>query len=311
MHCLVTGATGFIGSHVVRLLLEHGAEVAVLVRSTSDRWRIEDSLSRVEVIVGDLANLEQAASAIRDFGPETVFHLGWHGVRSLYRNEAEQVTQNLRGSLALLDSVRDTGCRRWVGLGSQAEYGPHSCVLTEDLPARPITTYGVVKLCVCLLTQKLCETYGIEFTWLRLVAAYGPMDDPYYLIPYTILNLLKGKSPALTNGEQRWDYLYVDDAAKALWQAAASPHAQGVFNLGSGEAYAVRNIVEQIGDLIDPSLPLGFGQVSSPTGQIMNLEIDVSRLKKATGWAPQVSLSEGLHQTVQWFRANGRRYELL
>jgi nucleoside-diphosphate-sugar epimerase len=308
MHALVTGATGFIGSHLVRLLLQKGNEVSVLIRPNSDTWRIKDVLSAVEVIHGDLSAIEQAGDMIRAFVPEMVFHLGWYGVGNRYRDDPAQVSQNLYGSLKLLELVAKAGCQRWLGLGSQAEYGRYDRVIAEGLPPQPTTLYGITKLSVCLLSQKLCEVYGIGFTWLRLFSLYGPTDTPQWMIPYTILTLLKKQKPALTLGEQRWDYLYVEDAVEAIWRAAITSSARGIFNLGSGEAHTIKSIVERTRDLIDTNLPLGFGEVPYRPDQIMHLQADISRLQQATGWAPQVSLDEGLRRTVTWFKGNAWRY---
>jgi len=307
MRCFVTGGTGLIGSHLVRLLLEQDCQVGILVRATSDPWRIQDVLDRLHVIRGDLAVIEQAGPAIQKFAPDVIFHLGWYGVGNRYRDDPAQVSQNLYGSLKLLQVAREAGCQCWVGLGSQAEYGRYDGILVEDLPTRPETMYGVVKLCVGLLSQKLCEAYGIRFVWLRLLAAYGPMDDPEHMIPYVILSLLRGRKPVLTPGEQRWDYLYVEDAARAIWQVVSHPRAQGIFNLGSGEAYTVRNIVERIRDLIDPGLPLGLGEVPYRPDQVMHLQADITKLQKMTCWKPRTSLDDGLRQTVEWYRKRNER----
>jgi nucleoside-diphosphate-sugar epimerase len=309
MRALVTGATGFIGSHLVRLLLQERNEVGVLIRPSSDTWRIKDILPAVEVIHADLSAVEQVADMIREFAPEVVFHLSWYGVGNRYRDDPAQVSQNLYSSLKLLEIVAKAGCQRWLGLGSQAEYGRYDKVISEESPLRPTTLYGITKLSVCLLSQKLRETHGVSFTWLRLFSAYGPADTPQWMIPYTILTLLKGQKPALTLGEQRWDYLYVEDAVQAIWRAAITPEARGIFNLGSGEAYTVRSIVERIRDLIDSNIPLGFGEVPYRPDQIMHLQADISRLRQATGWSPQVSLDEGLRRTVEWFKENHGRYE--
>lgn len=309
MRSFVTGGTGLIGSCLVRLLLEHDVEVALLIRPSSDPWRIKDVLDHVHVITGNLVNIEEEAAEVRDFAADTVFHLGWHGVTSHHRNDPAQVTENVYGSLKLLRLVYEAGCRRWVGLGSQAEYGPYNSVLIEDLPTRPQTAYGVAKLCVGLLSQKLCEAYGIGFAWLRLTAAYGPMDNQEHMIPQVVLTLLRGEKPSLTLGEQCWDYLYVEDVARAIWQAASHPAAQGIFNLGSGEAHTVRSIVERIRDLIHPDLPLGFGEVPYRPDQVMHLQADISRLRQVSGWSPQVGLEDGLRRTVAWFGENRWRYE--
>jgi UDP-glucose 4-epimerase len=160
-----------------------------------------------------------------------------------------------------------------------------------------------------MLTQRLCDLYDMRFVWLRLFSAYGPGDDPGWMIPYVILTLLRGERPALTAGEQRWDYLFVEDAAEAICRVSIRPDAQGVFNLGSGEAHTVRSIVELVRDLIDPDLPLGFGEVPYRPDQIMHLQAEILRLGEATGWSPQVGLDEGLRRTVDWYRENIKRYE--
>jgi nucleoside-diphosphate-sugar epimerase len=143
---------------------------------------------------------------------------------------------------------------------------------------------------------------GIRYVWLRLLATYGPKDDVHHLIPTVILKLLAREKPSLTQGEQRWDYLYVEDAAEAIYSVALKAKAQGVFNLGSGEAYTIRSIAERIRDMIDPKLPLGFNEVPYRPDQVMNLQADISKLKNATGWEPKTSLDRGLEQAIEWYR---------
>jgi nucleoside-diphosphate-sugar epimerase len=133
------------------------------------------------------------------------------------------------------------------------------------------------------------------------------MDNSDHLIPSVILSLLRGERKALTTGEQRWDYIYVEDVVNAIYKLAVAPGANGVFNLGSGTAHAIRTIVERVRDLIDPSLPLGFGEVPHNAEKIRSLQIDNSRLRQATDWSPQVSLDEGLRRTVEWYSKNYSR----
>lgn len=303
LRILLTGATGFLGSHVARYLLACNCHVAALVRSPANSWRIADILPDFHVISGNLADLSNVADEINAFAPEVTIHLAWYGVGNRYRNNPQQVT-NLHASLNLLEVVRAAGCHSWVGLGSQAEYGICNQAVSEELPTNPVTMYGVTKLCSCLLTQQLCDLHGMRFVWLRLFSAYGPADSPGWMIPYVILTLLHGKRPALSAGEQRWDYLFVEDAAEVIYRVAVKPDVQGVFNLGSGEAHTVRSIVERIRDLIDPQLPLGFGEVPYRPDQIMHLQADISRLREATGWSPQLGLEDGLRRTVDWHRDN-------
>jgi len=305
VRCLVTGATGFLGSHLTRLLLKKGNEVGVLIRLNSDTWRIGDILSGVRVIRGDIAAVSQVSDEIQSFKPDVVFHLAWHGGNSYkYQNDPSQIFKNLYGSLELVHLAKEAGSQRWVGLGTSVEYGKYEIPITENLRPMPDTLYGISKYCTCLSAEKLCQLYGIDFIWFRPFWLYGPYDDPLRMIPSVILALTRAEKPALTLGEQRWDYLYVEDAVEAIWRVATTPQTQGIFNLGSGEAHSIRSIVERIRDLIDPSLPLGFGEVPYRPDQVMHLQADISRLRQATGWSRQVSLDEGLQRTVEWYQEN-------
>lgn len=303
MRCLVTGASGHLGSCLTERLVNEGAEVTVLVRPQSDLWRLADVLERVSVLRANLSDIASIAPAINQGKPESVFHLAWQGVTSAFKDAPEQMTLNVTGSLNLFEVVRAAGCQLWVGIGSQAEYGLHDEILTESTPVRPLTAYGTAKLSSGLLTKKLCELSGMRYVWLRLLATYGPKDDERHLIPAVINRLLARERPSLTLGEQSWDYLYIEDAAEAIYRTAVTPQAQGVFNLGSGEAHSVRGIMERIRDLIDPSLPLGFGEVPYPPDQQMRLVTSIDRLRQATGWTPQVNLDEGLRRTIEWHKS--------
>jgi nucleoside-diphosphate-sugar epimerase len=266
-------------------------------------WRLKDVLERVNVLRADLSDLASVAPLINELKPDATFHLAWEGVTSAFKNSPEQITRNVTGSLELFEIVRAAGCKLWVGVGSQAEYGAHDSVLTEETPVRPLTVYGTAKLCVGLLTKKLCELSGMRYVWLRLLATYGPKDDERHLLPATIAKLLAHARPSLTLGEQLWDYLYVEDAADAIYCAAMSEEAHGVFNLGSGETVSIRRVMERIRDLIDPTLALGFGEIPYPKDQLMRLETSIDRLRSATGWTPQVNLDEGLRRTVDWYKS--------
>jgi UDP-glucose 4-epimerase len=303
MRCLVTGASGHLGAALTTGLVERGAQVSVLVRPQSDLWRLTAVLDRIDVYRADLADLSGIAAALERFAPEVTFHLAWAGVIGQRRNDAEQITRNVTGSLALFELARAAGCGCWIGVGSQAEYGAHEGILTERTPTEPVTAYGVAKLCVGLLTRRLGEIAGMRAVWVRLLATYGPQDDERRLIPTVIRQLLAGEVPALTPGAQEWDYLYVDDAVEAIYRAAVTDAARGVYNLGSGDARSVRDIVERIRDLIDPALTLGFGQVPYRPDQVMHLHADIAHLRDAIGWAPSIGLDEGLRRTVEWYRS--------
>jgi len=303
VRCVVTGASGHVGSFLTRLLLERGHEVLAVVRPTSDLWRIGDVLDRVSLAYAELEEADGLVPQLCEFRPDVTFHLAWMGVTADHRNSEAQITTNLLGTLKFFQAVRAARCPVFVGLGSQAEFGLYDRALTEDLPVRPVTAYGVSKLSAGLLTAKLAEISGLRHVWLRLVSTYGPKDDTRHLIPSVILQLLRGESPRLSPGGQLCDYLYVGDTAEALLSAATAENASGVLVFGSGEVHSVREICEKLKDLIDPGATLAFGAEPYRPDQIMHLEAEIGRIRSVTGWSPSVSLDEGLARTVAYHRA--------
>jgi nucleoside-diphosphate-sugar epimerase len=298
----MTGATGFVGAAVARqLVLEH-IETAVLIRPNSDPWRLGDSIRGLRVLEGTLEEPASYESALYDFSADTVIHLGWHGTERASREDPAQVRVNVVGAVELFLIAARAGCRHFIGAGSQAEYGPCDHRIYEDQAPRPQTLYGAAKLATFTLLGNLAEQHAVRLAWLRLFSAYGPRDNPGTLISYVTSELLAGRRPTVTTCDQIWDYLYIDDVAKAFLTVAQSD-ASGLFNVGSGEAHPLRETVERLRDLINPSLPIGFGEARQPPHAIRRLEPDVSRINRETGWAPSISLAAGLQSTVEWHQA--------
>jgi len=288
---MVTGATGLVGSSLLRKLLREGAETGVLVWEPRELQRIEDLVPRVTLL--------SDRESIRAFAPEVVFHLAWSGVTRDTRNLPAQIHVNVPYALEVFRLAADAGARTWIGLGSQAEYGETTELLHETTAARPVEAYGVAKLAVATMTEKLCRLASMRYVWIRLVAAYGPADDHRRLIPMLIRTLAARESPSLTSGEQYVDYLYVEDVADALWAAAANEGVDGVFNLASGNPVRVRELAELVRDLIAPGVQLGF---APSNGGARDLRADVSRFCAATQWTPRTTLREGVEKTIRWYR---------
>lgn len=297
IRCLVTGATGHLGAALARLLVRHGHPTAVLVRPSGDRWRLDSMKEHLQFIEGSLSDLAPAEHALRQFAPEAVFHLAWGGVTRESRDSTDHIRINLTGGLRIVDLAGDLRCRVFIGLGSQAEYGPSNSPLTEDTPARPDTAYGLAKLCLGQLALKQCELTGVRAVWLRLLATYGPQDDERRLIPYVISCLLRGESPVLSAGTQRWDYLYSEDAAEAILAAALHESVSGAFNLAHGEAWTIRQIAAVLRDQLSPQAVLEWN--SQPSRSLLGSS---RRFSAITGGQPHVGMEEGLLRTAHWYK---------
>ncbi len=297
---LVTGATGFIGARVAERLAERGHELALLLRTPRETDRAAALYAGCTLIRGDLAAPQSYATAVHAFAPNTVIHAAWHGVAGADRNDFNQVA-NISAAAWLAGECSAAGATAFIGLGSQAEYGPHSRMLDETTPTTPTTLYGHSKLAACHVTQALCRAADMRHAWVRVFSTYGPRDNPGWMIPSLIAALKAGQKPALTPGEQKWGFLFVDDAADAIVAVAGSSEATGAFNLGSADAPLLRDTITMLRDRVAPGAPLGFGEVAYRPDQVMHLQADIAKLSRVTGWAPRVDLSTGLNKTAQWF----------
>lgn len=300
LHVAITGATGFIGSAVLNELLLSGARVTVLLRPDSNRARLE-SMEAFETLTYSNLLDQTTIDGLKGNNPDVFIHCAWRGVGGHERNEAFQITKNVPTAIDAVELAAGAGCRQWIGLGSQAEYGNLNRRISEDAPLNPTTVYGKAKLAAGVAALALCETRKIAGVWMRVFSTYGPGDAPNWFIPYVIREFLAGRAPNLTKCEQLWDYLYVADAARAVARIANGT-TTGVFNLGSGFARPLKEIIEAIRLELAPRLDPSYGALSYRPDQVMHLEADISRLQAATAWEPQVNITDGIRATVAFER---------
>lgn len=302
MRLFITGASGFVGAATLGAALEAGHEVAAPVRPESAAERLARFEGRYRRLALDLRDAPGVAAAMAEFRPDAVLHLAWWGVANAARFDRRQVTDNVEAACALCEAAAASGASAFIGVGSQGEYGAGSTMSEEALP-HPTSLYGASKVAALFLTRQLAEQAGLRHAWLRLFSVYGPGDNEAWLIPMLIAEMLAGRRPRTTLGTQSWDWLHVDDVARAILAVAEAPAAKGVFNLGSGRAVQVRSVIEHIRDLAAPGMELTFGEIPFRPDQVMHMQADISRLKAATEWAPQVAIEDGLAATVAWYRA--------
>jgi UDP-glucose 4-epimerase len=293
----VTGASGFIGAAVVRRLLAQGWDVAVLQRGSSLGQRLHGLEPRLRAIVSGGDAVAGFAAELREWQPAAVFHLGWAGVGNVHRNDAAVQLGNVQFACELASVCADCGVRHFIGAGSQAEYGPKRVLITESECPTPTTLYGAAKLSACVLTQRICELAGLRHAWLRIFSTYGPGDNPDWLLPSLIRQLLAGQRPSLTACEQTWDFLHVDDAA-AAFEAVAARSATGIFNVASGVELPLRQVIEMVRDLVNPQGELGFGEVAYRPDQVMRMQVCVNSLKLQTGWNCCINFIDGLRKLI-------------
>ena len=294
---VVTGPTGAVGQALLRYLCAQGIDAYAVVRPESPRAATIPRHEKIHIVQCDAAELARLPALLPD-GADAFFHLAWAHTIGSGRNDMPSQILNISHTIAACRAAAALGCKVFVGAGSQAEYGRVEGVLHPDTPCFPENGYGMAKLCAGQMSRAECASLGVDHIWMRILSVYGPNDGKLTMIRSVADQLLDGKCPALTPGEQQWDYLYADDAAEGLYLAARRGKSGAVYPLGSGEAKPLRRYVEALRDAIDPALPLGFGQVPYGEKQVMHLEADIRPLQNDTGFAPRVSFAEGIEKTV-------------
>ncbi|HLY08065.1 MAG TPA: NAD(P)-dependent oxidoreductase [Planctomycetota bacterium] len=282
MIVFLTGATGFIGSHIARELLRRGHQVHVSVRPGSDRRRLQDVEARLTVHEGALDTVPVEADA--------VIHMAWYAVPGKYLTAPEN-RDCLDASRRLLGKVKG----RAVFAGTCFEFDLTEKPLREDSPTKPTTLYAECKNALRQEVERRPDS-----AWVRFFYQYGPWEDPRRLVPAVIRAQLKGEPSKVTPGLQRADYLHVEDVAAAVCSVAESP-LQGCVNIGSGDAPSVREIVSAIAGLGGRPDLIQWGAYPQREGEPMLIRADNTRLR-STGWAPRYDLAGGLRQTFDWWR---------
>ena len=305
---LVTGGAGFIGSNIVQHLVEQDERVRVVDDfSTGKRHNLDGLLERIELIEGDLADLEVARCGVA--GADYVIHQA--AIPSVPRSVADPLGNNRAGveaTLNLLVAAREAGVRRLVYASSSSAYGEAADgAKREDMPARPLSPYGVSKLAAEHYCLSFHAVYGFETVALRYFNVFGPRQDPTSeyaaVIPRFITALLDGRPPTIYgDGEQTRDFTYVGNIVAANLLALRAPAVAGeAFNIAMGQATSLNHLVVVLRELTGAAGVEPIYADPRP-GDIRHSVADVSKARRLMGFAPQVSLPDGLRQTVDWFR---------
>jgi len=291
MKIVVSGATGFLGSWICRVLANR-FDVVALVRPDSNIYRLEG----VSPIVISKVPETQWGSYLESSNADAWFSLDWHGVSNTDRNEEFQ-EKNVDRLDFLCSKVKSIPII--VGTGSQAELGPINDLISEELPDAPTTKYGEAKVSARKVMESHADAFGSRFVWARIFSTYGALDSNDWLIPATVDALLKGRKMPLTRGEQEWSYLHAYDLARAFEKIVTKTDLQGIVNIGNPKTVQIREVAQLIGRKLNREDLLGFGEVEYRPDQVMKLAPRCESLVKV-GWEPRIALDEGISHLINW-----------
>lgn len=317
---LVTGAGGFIGSHLVETLLRSGAQVRAFVRYNSRGdpgllrlvSPVEESGGSLEIVAGDLRDPQTIHEAVR--GCDLVFHLGaLISIPYSYHHPYEVAETNLMGTLNVLSACRDLGVRRLVHTSTSEVYGTaRYAPIDEAHPLQGQSPYSASKIGADKLAESFYCSYNLPVVTVRPFNTFGPRQSARAVIPTIITQALVHSTIHLGNLNTTRDFTYVSDTVQGFLLAALTPGVEGnLLNLGTGQDIRIRDVAERIAQKMGRQVEIVIDshRLRPEKSEVLHLISDNRRARDLIGWVPQVSLDAGLDLTIDWIRQNLDRYQ--
>lgn len=296
---IVTGASGFVGRHLVEELVRRDYEVWAVVRRETKL-----SSNKVHVVSCELREIDTLPKKISGVAGSCFYHLAWEGSSGSARGDYRMQMDNAAACAAAAKSAAQMGCARFVGAGSVTELMYRDYLLQDESQPDIVTCYAVGKMAAEYLTRCVCTEQGLDHVWAHISNFYGAGDKTQNFINYLLKNYLKGNVPELTDGAQDADFMYVTDVAGALIALGERGRPGCSYYVGYGCPRPLREFVETVRDLAAPALETGLGKKEFHGLSPGFGKINVDKLRQDTGFIPKVSFSDGIGKTVDWIEKN-------
>jgi len=291
---IVTGATSMVGAALIKECIKNNIEVLAIIRKgTSRRGRLPQS-RHLHVLVCDLDQLASIKKRNKTY--DVLFHFAWAHTSKETRDDPVLQEKNIRYTLDAVELAARLGCRKFIGAGSQAEYGPRDCVITPETEINPQISYGTAKYAAGNLSRKLCMQYGMVHIWCRIFSVYGKYDNEKTMLSYAIDQFIKGETARFSSAVQMWDYLYEDDAGKIFYFIGEYIEENKVYCVANGESRPLKEFILETKEVFGPDAECEFaaGAASTEAG----LQPDVSILFHDIAYRPAVKFRDGIKKMI-------------
>lgn len=289
---IITGATSMIGYALTEVAVNKGVEVYAIIRpDTMRRNRIIKS-PLVHVVYGLLENLKEINEIPEDC--DVLYHFAWSGTKKTERDNPQIHEKNIKYALDAVELAKKCGCHRFIGAGSQAEYGPVDGIIDETTKFNPVTAYGIAKYAAGILSKKMCEQKGIKHIWGRIFSVYGPHDNEETMLSYAIDCFERGETAKFSAGNQIWNYLYESDAGEMFYRLGLESVNIDTCFIASQESKPLREYIETLLKIYGSETKAEFG-----TLQNLGLNVNMNMTLNNISYKPQVKFEEGIKKMIE------------
>lgn len=301
---IVTGAGGFVGTALCKELLARGKSVTAVVREGVTNIHGVKQEDNLHVVGCDMDNYANLKDILNNRNYDVMYHLAWEGTSGKLRGDLNVQLDNIRNSTNILYACKELGCRRFVFASSIMEYEIQAIMNTDTTPSIN-SLYSCAKLSAGYMLRIIAASMGIDYIRAVVSNIYGPGEFSPRLVNSTIRKMLNGERCSFSKGTQMYDFIYISDAVKAFLAIGDKGLPNKTYYIGSLQPRPLKTFLTEIRDIIDADIDIGFGEVPSSGISLSYNEFDINAVKIDTGFAPEISFSEGIKRTAKWIKETG------
>lgn len=291
----VTGATSMIGAALIKICIERNVEVLAIVRKSSNRLSRLPQSKLLHILECNLEDLESVSEM--PYGYDVFYHLAWAYTSKDQRDNPILQEANIKTTLDAVRLAKRLGCKKFIGAGSQAEYGSSHEMICADTKPEPCTAYGIAKYSANMLSRKLCEQLGLLHIWGRIFSVYGCNDNDGTMLSYAVDQFLKGQPARFSSARQIWNYLYEDDAGMMFYLLGTKEVEPGIYCIAAEESRPLRLFIEEMAELFGEEAKCEFAPDHAET-ELTELRVDIEKTISAVNYHPRISFREGISRVM-------------